>query len=387
MDVRRIEKKIAKMVVSSGKFILEMDGRGDIVLQHSGMRGDVFLGDYAEKRGTKSILNKAEIEDLESGWEVEISDSERRAGHLHELWDMNIMSSDRTATGYEPSKVAGMIAKYFRINDKHKKYDTPDGSELVFFSTPDGVEELTAEIINNRNGFLVYINIRLEEGGFFAEQADDRSDSVKAAEKASRKALKELKSRKKSSNRKASLQNRDYSGPVDWNKEAVKSPVYLFESLLKGKTVKDRMIENEWKRIRKTIPEFKGKVGKSFFDALVDTEFLLNRLVKYGKYEGLQDDDWKLMEDTVKELKQGIKELTSSEKIESRHDSLSDQVMDGLGEAVEILDKLDRVLGNSYRGDRGDHDVAVSEIRKKLAKASDALNSSKYFGLFKDLDW
>lgn len=73
---------------TAGKFVLEEDRMGNLTITHTKERGSVFLQREDDKESVYDLLKPDEREDVEGGWEVEIRDSEPRAGALDELWEV-----------------------------------------------------------------------------------------------------------------------------------------------------------------------------------------------------------------------------------------------------------------------------------------------------------
>ena len=73
---------------TKGKFVIRMDRMGDIIVTHTGEpKRSVFLQFESDKDLVYDILRKAEREELDKGWNVEIADTEPRASILQELWE------------------------------------------------------------------------------------------------------------------------------------------------------------------------------------------------------------------------------------------------------------------------------------------------------------
>ena len=70
-----------------GKFKIEQDSMGNIVITHTERPGDVFLQFEADKELVYDILKKSEQGELAKGWAIEIKDTEPRASILEELWE------------------------------------------------------------------------------------------------------------------------------------------------------------------------------------------------------------------------------------------------------------------------------------------------------------
>lgn len=77
-----------------------------------------------------------------------------------------------------------------------------------------------------------------------------------------------------------------------------------------------------------------------------------------------------------------------SEKMKKQNNhnvSTTDRIIQDTGRATEVLYGLDIFLSNSYRGDGGEHDRALNQIRAQVNKAMKAIGGPKIFPKFKNL--
>jgi len=77
-----------KLPGKGGRFVIDTDRMGNIIITHTERPGDVFLQFESDKDLVYDILKKPEREDLDKGWKVEIKGNEVRASMLQELWDV-----------------------------------------------------------------------------------------------------------------------------------------------------------------------------------------------------------------------------------------------------------------------------------------------------------
>ncbi len=90
-------KRLLPQTMAKGKFIIQTDRMGDIIITHTDEPGlglkarpegkSVFLQFESDKELVYDLLRKSEREELDKGWNVEIKDSEPRATTLQELWE------------------------------------------------------------------------------------------------------------------------------------------------------------------------------------------------------------------------------------------------------------------------------------------------------------
>lgn len=75
-----------------------------------------------------------------------------------------------------------------------------------------------------------------------------------------------------------------------------------------------------------------------------------------------------------------------SERFRYATNSMTERVMDGVGEAVQILESLDNYLSNAYSGNRGELDEAIDEMREHLSDAMDSLESRNFIKPLRNIE-